>query len=94
MLGAVHRLTGADAAALVLFSVVTLCVLFALPPLVLLRRPEAWLAALLFAGVVDPVLVWRLVRLFVVHPAEDPPPIAGLEWHRMMRGLWSGRLPR
>jgi hypothetical protein len=33
-------------------------------------------------------------RLFVVHPADDPPPIAGIEWHQVLRGLWSGRLAR
>jgi hypothetical protein len=33
-------------------------------------------------------------RLFVRGGAEGRPPIAGLEWHYTLGGMWSGRLPR
>jgi hypothetical protein len=61
LLRGVHLLTGADAHALVLLSVVGLFFACALPPLVLLRRPESWLVALLLAGAIDPTMLWRLL---------------------------------
>lgn len=33
-------------------------------------------------------------RLFVRGEAGNRPPIAGLEWHHTLGGMWSGRLPR
>jgi hypothetical protein len=67
LLGLVHRATGAGAPALVLFSVVGLFVLFSLAPLLLLRRPEAWLVALFALAVADREV---LVRLFMGRPYE------------------------
>jgi len=50
-------------------------------------------------GDATPLLAWvdrmRMVdRLFVVHHSDQPPPLPRLEWHQVLRGLWSGRLPR
>jgi hypothetical protein len=33
-------------------------------------------------------------RLFVRGAAQGYPPIPGLEWHYLLGGMWSGRLPR
>ncbi len=53
LLGAVHQATGWGAESLVLFSVVSLFLLVNGAALAWLRRPEAWLAALLAAMVVS-----------------------------------------
>ena len=53
LLGAVHRATGWDAEGLVLFSVVALFLLVNVAPLPWLKRPEAWLVALLAAMIVS-----------------------------------------
>lgn len=65
LLRSIHLLTGADALALVLFSVIALFVLMCAAPVVLLRRPEAWLLSLLVLAVADPFLV---VRFFLGRP--------------------------
>lgn len=53
ILTAVHQATGWDAEGLVVACVVALFCLVNLPALLLLRRPEAWLAALLAAVVIS-----------------------------------------
>lgn len=60
-LGAVHRATGADAHALVLLSVILLFVVASLPAALVLRRPEAGLAALLVLTLADVRSFSRLV---------------------------------
>jgi hypothetical protein len=60
LLGTVHKAFNADVETLVLLSVVGLMVLVSLAVLVQLRRPEAWLAALLAGAVFVPELVFRL----------------------------------
>ena len=65
LLSLAHRLTHATAPDLAVLSVVGLFVLVSLPPLLLLRRPEAWLGALLVAGLTEPVV---LARLFLGRP--------------------------
>ena len=60
-LGAVHRLTGANAHTLVWIEVVTGFMLISLPPLLLMRRPEAWLLAMTIGGVLAQQLVTRWV---------------------------------
>jgi hypothetical protein len=47
ILGVVHRQTGWNGHSILLFAVIGLFVVFSLGPLVLMRRPEAWLFALL-----------------------------------------------
>jgi hypothetical protein len=56
----VHRAVQADTETLVVLSVVGLMILVNLAVLVQLRRPEAWLAALLAEGLAAPVIVSRL----------------------------------
>jgi hypothetical protein len=64
VLRGVHLVTGWGAHPLVLFSVAALFVLLSLAPLLLLRRPEAWLLALLAGLIADP----QLVRLMLGRP--------------------------
>jgi hypothetical protein len=67
-----------------------------------LMRPEdlaVYRAVLKAPGDPAPFLPWvqRMRpedRLFVVHLADMPPDIPALEWHPLLQGLWSGRLPR
>jgi hypothetical protein len=61
-LGALHRAAGADAHALVVFSVIALFAAATLAPAVLLRRPESWLLALLVLAVAEPAVLSRLVQ--------------------------------
>ena len=56
----IHETTGWGADSLVVFSVIFLFVLFCAIPILLLERPEAWLAAMLAATVIQSNLVWRL----------------------------------
>jgi hypothetical protein len=60
VLTAVHRGSGADGTALVMFSTIVLFWLFAFSPLIWLRRPEAWIAALLVFGLTSTDLIHRL----------------------------------
>jgi len=70
LLRGVHLATGWGAHALVMLSVVGLFLLPSLPPLVLLRRPEAWLLALLAVLIADPQLTRMLLgRPFAVSEA-------------------------
>src|ERR1043166_1840827 len=55
ILGWIHRSLNADAETLVVMSVVSLMVLVSLSALVWLRRPEAWLAALMAGVMRSPV---------------------------------------
>ena len=61
ILGAVRRVAGWDAHSLVLFSVISLFILFAAWPLFFVRYPESWLASLLILGMAAPGFIWRLV---------------------------------
>lgn len=61
LLTAVHRVTGADQHALLSIEIVTLFLLFSVGPLVLMRRIEAWVAALAFVVLVEPQLIFRLM---------------------------------
>ena len=94
VLGAIHRAFNADAEALVIVSVAGLMILVSASVLIQLRRPEAWLAALLAGAVFVPELLFRLslgrpylftiavfiTLLFIWSAAEDdlPSPIAML----------------
>ena len=60
ILSAVYRITGWDQNGLVVFSVVSLFLLFCLIPLFFLERPEAWLAALLAISILDISFIHRL----------------------------------
>ncbi|MBN1673876.1 MAG: hypothetical protein JXR37_22700 [Kiritimatiellae bacterium] len=65
ILGVVLRLTGQGTDTLVAFSVAFLFVLFSAGPLLLLRRPEAWILALVVAVTARPS--WTM-RLFLGRP--------------------------
>lgn len=71
LLEVVHRATGADANALVLFSIVALYLAFVLPAVFLMRRPEAWALSLFAFGVLDQKVVTRFAsgRPFVLSMA-------------------------
>jgi hypothetical protein len=60
LLSLVHRATGADPHALVLFSITALLLALLLPAAFLMRRPEAWALALVAFGTLDPRLPARL----------------------------------
>ena len=64
----VHRVTGWDAHSLVLFSFISLFLLFCIIPLIFLKRPEAWLISLASLALVDPGMPFRLMlgRPFIV----------------------------
>ena len=62
LLTRLRQWTGADADALMNFSVVTLLLAVFLAPLPWLRRPEAWLSALLAMTVATPDLMTRLTQ--------------------------------
>ena len=83
LLGALHRWTGLDALDLVLFSVVALFILFSLGPILLLRRPEAWLLSLALLCVADTLYIERLVsgRPFLLTSAIVP--LVCLLWPRL-----------
>jgi hypothetical protein len=83
LLGALHRGLGLGAVDLVLVSVVVLFVLFSLGPVLVLRRPAAWLLALALLLVLEPALVERLVsgRPFLLTSAIVP--LVGLLWPRL-----------
>ena len=68
LLGWVHRSTGGEAHSLVLAAVVVLFIAVHAPPLLLLRRPEAWLMAWGGFCVLDPMglLRFMLGRPFLV----------------------------
>jgi len=53
LLGLAHRLTGATAPDLLVFSVVVLMLVFLLPPVFALRRPEAWALAVTAFATLD-----------------------------------------
>jgi len=61
MLGFVHRYIGCDADGLVVFSVVSLFLLFCFVPIFFLRRPEAWPCALLVILLGSPIFIFRLL---------------------------------
>lgn len=71
MLAAVHRAFNLETDGLVVFSVVATFVLFTLTPLFLMRRPEAWLLALLALAILDGGSLIRVLlgRPFVVSMA-------------------------
>jgi hypothetical protein len=71
LLGGVHRLTGAGAPALVVFSVVALLLALLVPPLFLLRRPEAWAMAVAAFATFEPRVLSRFAsgRPFVLSDA-------------------------
>ena len=60
MLGVIHRLIGGDVETLVVLPVAGLMVCFSLAALMWLRRPEAWLGALLAANVFSPTFIGRI----------------------------------
>jgi hypothetical protein len=59
LLGLVHQTSGAQPQALVAFSVALGLLAILLPPLLIQKRPEAWAAALLILGLLDPRLLSR-----------------------------------
>ncbi|HZM02535.1 MAG TPA: hypothetical protein VFC44_05895, partial [Candidatus Saccharimonadales bacterium] len=62
MLGVVHRATGWDEDALISFSVASMLLWFFCLPLAWVRRPEAWLAAVLAQMIAIPELMTRLTQ--------------------------------
>ena len=65
LLGLVYKITGSDADGLVIFSIMTLFILFCITPIFLLDRPEAWPTALLLLAVTEASF---LMRLFLGRP--------------------------
>ncbi|MGF2075582.1 hypothetical protein, partial [Enterococcus casseliflavus] len=61
LLGALHRWLGLGTVDLVLVSMVLLFVAFSLGPILLLRRPESWVFALVLLNVLDPGCLARLL---------------------------------
>ncbi len=59
-LGGIHRLTGCGKEGLVVFSVVSLAILFLLTPMPWLSRPEVWPLTIALVAVVAPATVGRL----------------------------------
>ena len=55
----VHRITGWDQHSLLLFSVISLSILFCLIPIFFLEFPEAWLASILAIVILAPHLIFR-----------------------------------
>jgi hypothetical protein len=62
ILGSLHRSMGWNADRLVVFSVISLFVSFALVPLLFLRRQEAWLLTLLLLAIAKPSFIMRLLK--------------------------------
>jgi hypothetical protein len=62
ILRGLHRVTHAGPHSLVLFSVAFLFTGYCLLPVIVLRRPEAWLAVLLVLAVADPAALSRLLQ--------------------------------
>jgi hypothetical protein len=60
ILGAVHRLMHWDAHSLVIFSIISLFLLFAFTPLLFLRYPESWLITLILLAIFTPGWLFRL----------------------------------
>ncbi len=83
ILGAVHGLLGLGAVDLVLVSVALLFVALSIGPILVLRRPEAWLVALVLANVIEPLNMPRLLsgRPFLVSSAVVP--LVLLLWRRL-----------
>ncbi len=71
LLGFVHRVSGADALGLVLFSVAAGLLFLLLPGALVLRRPEAWALALAAFAVLEPRIPNRFIsgRPFVLSVA-------------------------
>ena len=61
ILGLVHDITKCDTHSLVLFSVISLFILFTIIPIFFLRYPEAWLSSLLVISVAIPGWFFRLL---------------------------------
>lgn len=61
ILGFVHRITKWNVHSLVMFSVISLFVIFCLIPLFFLRYPEAWLLSLLTLFLASPGWIFRLL---------------------------------
>src|SRR3989338_5170571 len=61
ILSVVHKVTRWDTYELAHFSVVFLFVLFSLIPIILLRRPETWMLALIIMDIANQSLVYRLL---------------------------------
>ncbi|MDD5136490.1 MAG: hypothetical protein PHN63_03985, partial [Candidatus Omnitrophica bacterium] len=61
ILSSLHRVTGWDAHSLVLFSVLSLFIVFSIIPFLFLRYPEAWLVSLIIIGMVATGWFFRLV---------------------------------
>ena len=60
ILGAVHRVTNWDVHSLVLFSVISLFILFSIIPIFFLRYPESWLLSMLTISIATPGWFFRL----------------------------------
>jgi hypothetical protein len=60
LLSFLHKEMGLDAHSLVIFSVISLFLIFSLTPLIFLKHPEAWVASLLCISIIDPSWIMRL----------------------------------
>jgi hypothetical protein len=82
-LGALHRWLGLGAVDLVLVSVVVLFVAFSLGPILILRRPESWVFALVLLNVLDPGWFMRLLSGRPLLVSSATVPIVLLLWPRL-----------
>ena len=85
----IYKLTKWDTFSLVLFSVISLFILFSITGIALLRRPEAWLVALLITCIADMGL---LARLFIGRPCiitMSAVLAMGLLWPRLRKKNYS-----
>ena len=82
-LGALHRWLGLGAVDLVLVSMVLMFIVFSLGPILVLRRPESWVLALVLLNVLDPGCFVRFLsgRPFLVSSAIVP--VVLLLWPRL-----------
>ena len=61
LLGVVHSVTGANAHTIVWLQIFSAFVLFSLGPILLMRRPEAWLAAMTLAAMMEQQMLMRVL---------------------------------
>ena len=83
VLRVLHTVLGLGPVDLLVVSVVGLFLLLSLGPVLLLRRPEAWLLALVMVGICDPWLIYRWLcgRPFLLTSAIVP--LFCLAWTRL-----------
>lgn len=83
VLSTVYALANWDSHSLILFSVISLFILFSLVPILLLKRPEAWVLTLLVMAIAFPVFLFRILlgRPYIITMAAIL--AVGLLWPRL-----------